>query len=178
MQVSPWFLGYDWLDYETKARGQSLKKFGWKPTGSSQKSVAEREGGWPHIKGRFSRRTGGHLACAQCLHSQSWYSDGVWAVSIQPKWGKINAKKVHVFRAYFVHQHQYAWFLMPQSHCPDLAPRFAPTWKSALIGAHSGWVVARSGQVGMNRDQPRQFWTCSKLSGPGPDFSKSGIGRS
>jgi hypothetical protein len=43
--------------------------------------------------------------------------------------------------------------LMPQSHCPNLAPRFAPTWKSALIGAQSGWVVARSGQVGASRDE-------------------------
>jgi hypothetical protein len=33
---------------------------------------------------------------------------------------------------------------MPQSYCPNMAPRFAPTWKSALIGTQSGWVVARS----------------------------------
>jgi hypothetical protein len=76
MQVSPWLLGYNWLEYETKAHGQSLEKFGWKPTGSSQRSVAEREGGWPHIIGRLSRRADEGLAHAQCLHSQPWYSDG------------------------------------------------------------------------------------------------------
>jgi hypothetical protein len=53
----------------------------------------------------------------------------------------------------------------------------SPTWKSALIGAQSGWVVTRFWQVGANRDQPRQFWTCSKLSGSGPDFSKSELRR-
>jgi hypothetical protein len=43
----------------------------------------------------------------------------------------------HLFVAKW-QQTQFSRLVMPQSHCPDLAPRFAPTWKSALIGAQSG----------------------------------------
>jgi hypothetical protein len=52
----------------------------------------------------------------------------------------------------------YVYIVLPQSHCPDLAPRLAPTWNSALSRAQSGWVVAMSGQVGASLDE----------SGPAP----------
>ena len=39
-------------------------------------------------------------------------------------------------------------YLMPQSHCADLASRLAPTLKSALVGVQSAYVGASSGYIG------------------------------
>ena len=71
-----------------------------------------------------------------------------------------------------------------QSHCADLASRLAPTLKSALVGVQSAYVGESSGYIGVSRAgrnrsgrHPRQSITCNTLSGPSPDFFKSGLSR-